>query len=160
MRKRPVPDMRNIEIFTEGNITLPYKNLAESFFSSITTSTLIQTETDKVSVNLILTDNEYIKTINNEYRGKDEPTDVISFAYRDDPFPIIDNPMEELGDIYISLERASDQAVEYDTTLADELKRLIIHGVLHLLGYDHEKSEEEEKIMNSLEEKIFKAIEI
>lgn len=152
--------MRNIEIFTEGNINLPYKNLAENFFLSITDSTLIETETDNVSVNLILTDDEYIKSINSGYRGKDKPTDVISFAYRDDPFPVIDNPMEELGDIYISLERASEQAVEYEVTLAEELKRLVIHGVLHLLGYDHELSEEDEKRMNILEEKIFNAIKI
>lgn len=152
--------MRNIEIFTEGDITLPYKGLEENFFLSITDSTLIHTETDNVAVNLILTDNEYIKTINSEFRGKDTPTDVISFAYRDDPFPIIDNPMEELGDIYISLEKASEQAVEYEVTLAEELKRLIIHGVLHLLGYDHELSVQDEKEMNSLEEKIFNAIKI
>jgi len=152
--------MRNIEIFTEGNITLPYKDLKENFFHSITESTLKQTGTDNISVNLILTDDEYIKSINSEYRGKDKPTDVISFAYRDDPFPVIDNPMEELGDIYISLEKASEQAVEYEVTLADELKRLIIHGVLHLLGYDHELSSEDEKTMNTLEEKIFNAIKI
>jgi probable rRNA maturation factor len=150
--------MRNIEIFTEGNIKLPYKTLTESFFSSITDGTLVQCKTDNVSVNLILTDNEYIQTINSEYRGKDQPTDVISFAYRDDPFPIIDNPMEELGDIYISLEKASEQAIEYEVSIEDELKRLMIHGVLHLLGYDHEKSEEDEKRMNLLEEKIFSAI--
>jgi len=152
--------MRNIEIFTEGDIVLPYKDLAESFFFSITESVLISTKTDNISVNLILTDDNYIKTINSEYRGKDKSTDVISFAYRDDPFPVIDNPMEELGDIYISLEKASEQAVEYEVSLADELKRLIIHGVLHLLGYDHEKSEAEEKKMNLLEEKLFNAIKI
>lgn len=152
--------MRNIEIFTEGDISLPYMGLGENFFLSITESTLVQTETDNVAVNLILTDNEYIKTINSEYRGKDTPTDVISFAYRDDPFPIIDNSMEELGDIYISLEKASEQAVEYEVTPAEELKRLIIHGVLHLLGYDHELSEQDEMVMNTLEEKIFNAIKI
>ena len=152
--------MRNIEIFTEGNISLPFKDLKENFFSSITESTLIHTATDNISVNLILTDNEYIKKINSEFRGKDKPTDVISFAYRDDPFPVIDNLMEELGDIYISLEKAAEQAVEYEVTVADELKRLIIHGVLHLLGYDHELSDEDEKKMNSIEEKIFNEIKI
>lgn len=152
--------MLSIEIFTEGDITLPYKELAEDFFSTITENTLIQTATDNVSLNIILTDNEYIKSINSDYRGKDTPTDVISFAYRDDPFPVIDNPMEELGDVFISLEKASEQAIEYEVTLAEELKRLIIHGVLHLLGYDHEKSDEEEKKMNALEEKIFNAVKI
>jgi len=152
--------MRRIEIFTEGNISLPYKNIQEKYFSAITDAALMQTGTDNVTVNLILTDNEYITSVNSGYRGKNKPTDVICFAYRDDPFPVIDNLMEELGDIYISLEKASEQAVEYEVTLADELKRLIIHGVLHLLGYDHEKSAEEEKIMNSLEEKIFASIRI
>ncbi len=152
--------MRNIEIFTEGNISLPYKNIGEDFFSSIAESTLLQTGTDNISLNLILTDNEYIQSINSGYRGKDTPTDVISFAYRDDPFPVIDNPMEELGDVFVSLEKASEQAIEYDVSLADELKRLIIHGVLHLLGYDHEVSAEDEKKMNFLEEKIFGAVNI
>jgi probable rRNA maturation factor len=68
--------------------------------------------------------------------------------------------MEELGDIYISLETASKQALEYEVTLVEEIKRLIIHGALHLLGYDHEKSPEEEKRMNSLEEEIFNKIKI
>jgi len=156
--------MRSIEIFTEGNITLPYEKLEEGFFSLIADSTLINTGTDNVSVNLILTDNEYIKSINTEYRGKAKSTDVISFAYRDDPFPIVDHPMnnitEELGDIYISLEKASEQAVDFEVSFADEVKRLIIHGVLHLLGYDHELSEEDEKKMNILEEKIFSEIKI
>jgi probable rRNA maturation factor len=150
--------MRLIEIFTEGSITLPYKELTEELFFTIAEKTFIETETDNISVNLILTDDEYITSINSEYRGKDKPTDVISFAYRDDPFPIIDNPMEELGDIYISLETASKQALEYEVTLVEEIKRLIIHGALHLLGYDHEKSPEEEKRMNSLEEEIFNKI--
>jgi len=152
--------MRSIEIFTEGDVALPYKDLTAELFYLITEKTFVETKTDNISVNLILTDDEYITSINSEFRGKDKPTDVISFAYRDDPFPIIDNPMEELGDIYISLETASKQAVEYEVTLAEEIKRLIIHGALHLLGYDHEKSAEEEKRMNILEEEIFDAIKI
>lgn len=152
--------MRSIEIFTEGNILLPYKNLAEIFFSSIADNALNISGTDNVSVNLILTDNEFIKSLNTEFRGKNKPTDVISFAYRDDPFPIIDNQLEELGDIYISLETASLQALEYKVTIADEIKRLIIHGILHLLGYDHEKSSDDEKIMVALEEKYFHEIKI
>lgn len=147
--------MSNIAIFTEGVISLPYKNMTEKFFYSITDTVLILTKTVNVSLNLILTDNEYIKSLNSEYRHKNKPTDVISFAYRDDPFPVIADTVEELGDIYISLEKASEQAVEYEVTLADELIRLIIHGVLHLLGYDHEISEEEEKKMNLLEDKLF-----
>ncbi len=160
MKNQPVPDMRNIGIFTEGSISLPYENFNEIFFHSVADAVLSHTKTDGISVNLILTDNGYIKTLNSGYRGKDKPTDVISFAYRDDPFPAVENSIEELGDIYISLEKASEQAVEYGVTTGDELKRLIIHGILHLLGYDHERSAEDEKIMNSLEEEIFTAVKI
>lgn len=152
--------MISIEVFTEGVISLPYKDLYEKFFSSIAKGTLLQTSTDNVTVNIILTDNEFIARINSEYRGKDGPTDVVSFAYRDDPFPVIDSQFEELGDIYISLEKAADQAVEYGVTFPEEIKRLIIHGVLHLLGYDHERSPNDEKEMTALEEKIFDTVEI
>ena len=152
--------MRNIKIFTEGDIALPYMGIKKQFFKKVTENALIHTATDNVSVNVILTDNNYMKSLNSEYRGKDVPTDVISFAYRDEPFPVIENSPEELGDIYISLEKASEQAAEYEVTLTDELKRLIIHGLLHLLGYDHEKSQEEHEKMASLEEKIFSMIKI
>lgn len=111
-------------------------------------------EADKVSISIILTDNETIHEINREYRGKDKPTDVISFAYRDEPFPSPEDIAEELGDIYISLEKAEEQAPEFEVTFRDELKRLLVHGILHLLGYDHERSPEDEKKMQALEEKI------
>ena len=152
--------MRKVKVFTEGETSLPYSGITKKYILSVSEKVLEHTETDNVSVSVILTDNEKIHKINREYRGKDKSTDVISFAYRDDPFPVIDNPMEELGDIYISLEKASEQAVEYGVTLSEELKRLIIHGVLHLLGYDHELSAEEEKRMNLLEDKIFDSIKI
>lgn len=150
--------MRNIEIFTEGNTVLPFNNIQETFFTSVAEAALILTRTDDVAVNIILTDNEYIRNLNRDHRGKDVPTDVISFAYRDEPFPVIENTPEELGDIYISLEKASEQAVEYGTSTADELKRLIIHGILHLLGYDHERSQADHEEMSSLEEKIFSRV--
>jgi probable rRNA maturation factor len=152
--------MRLIEVFIEKNIELPYKGILENFFRSIAESALVYTGTDNVSVNIILTDNSFIKSLNLEYRGKDSPTDVISFAYRDEPFPVADGSIEELGDIYISLEKAAAQADEYEVTLEDELKRLIIHGMLHILGYDHEKSPGEDERMSSLEEKIFTFIKI
>jgi probable rRNA maturation factor len=152
--------MLNIGIFTEGNLSLPYNNIPEKFFTAVTEAVLKHTDTGNVSVSIILTDNEFIRTLNSDYRGKDTATDVISFAYRDEPFPVIENVAEELGDVYISLEKASEQAAEYEVTFTDELKRLIIHGVLHLLGYDHEKSDEENERMTSLESEIFSIIDI
>jgi probable rRNA maturation factor len=83
---------------------------------------------------------------------------VISFAYRDDLFPGINGEIEELGDIYISLEKASEQSLDYEVSLKDELKRLLVHGILHLIGYDHEISDKEDKRMRDMEDKIFNEI--
>jgi len=147
-----------IEIFTEGDISLPFKDLSEDFVCKASLDTLKHLELENVSISLILSDNEYIHTINKEYRKKDNPTDVISFAYREDPFPEIETEIEELGDIYLSLEKALEQSIEYEVTLEDEVKRLLIHGILHLIGFDHEKSDEDEKTMRDKEEEILNAI--
>ena len=74
------------------------------------------------------------------------PTDIIAFSYRENPFPKIDSKSEPLGDIYISLEKASENARIYEIAFENEVKRLIIHGVLHLTGYDHDNSNEEKKM--------------
>lgn len=150
--------MHVIEIFTEGEMSLPYSGITKDYVSSISDKILELTETDNVSISVILTDNETIHEINREFRGKDKPTDVISFAYRDEPFPLPGDMTEELGDIYISLQKAAEQAAEYDVTLQAEVKRLLVHGILHLLGYDHEKSSEDEKRMQKFEEKLISDI--
>ena len=107
-----------------------------------------------ISVSFI--DNEEIHKINKEYRKIDRPTDVISFAFLDNEdrekeyksgLPVI------LGDIYISLDKASEQANEYGHSLKRELCFLFVHGLLHLLGYDHMKKEDED-IMFPLQDKI------
>lgn len=107
-----------------------------------------------ISVSFI--DNEEIHKINKEYRKIDRPTDVISFAFLDNEdrelaykskLPVI------LGDIYISLEKANEQAKEYGHSIKRELCFLFVHGLLHLLGYDHMEKEDEE-IMFPLQDKI------
>lgn len=147
--------MIDVEVFTEGTASLESDGIDEKFFIEISSIVFNHTNTDNVSVSIILTDNDEITKINNEYRDKNQSTDVISFAYRDEPFPAHDGIMEELGDVYISIDKAREQAVEYHTTLVNELKRLTIHGLLHLLGYDHEKSDEDENKMNALEQELF-----
>lgn len=107
---------------------------------------------DNVVFNVIIIDNEEIHKINKEYRGIDRPTDVISFALEDDDsFVVMDKRI--LGDIYISIDKAREQATEYGHSLLRELCFLTIHGILHLLGYDH-MEENEEKIMFELQERI------
>ncbi|MBO4355826.1 MAG: rRNA maturation RNase YbeY, partial [Clostridia bacterium] len=94
-------------------------------------------------VSVTLTDNDEIRKINAEYRNIDRPTDVLSFPIDDEDFD--DGEKCILGDIIISAEKAADQANEYGHSFKRELAFLTVHSMLHLLGYDHETSEEDEK---------------
>ncbi len=97
-------------------------------------------------VSITLTNNEYIHLLNNKYRGIDRPTDVLSFAFADsfDEEPVVEggSETEMLGDIIISVEKAQEQAKEYGHSLKRELSFLTVHGMLHLMGYDHMDEEE------------------
>ena len=97
-------------------------------------------------IELILTDNSSIQELNREYRGKDYATDVLSFPIDDD------NSIFPLGSIVISIDFVEKMALEYGHSRSNELTLLFIHGLLHLLGYDHEiddgeMREEEERII-------------
>ena len=102
--------------------------------------------------NIIIVDEEKIQYLNKNYRNKDSVTDVISFALEDDD-TFIKTDMRILGDIYICLKRAKDQSVEYGHSFLRELSFLTVHGLLHLLGYDHIEKEEEKR-MFKLQEMI------
>ena len=102
-------------------------------------------------------DNEFIHKMNREYRGVDRPTDVISFAFLDgednrDQLLHGTGPVS-LGDIYISVDKAKEQAEEYGHPLERELSFLFVHGLLHLLGYDH-MTKEDEEVMFKLQDEI------
>lgn len=108
-------------------------------------------------ISVTVTDNIHIHELNREYRGVDRPTDVLSFpmySFTDDDMPEEGPAPVVLGDIVISAERAKEQAVEYGHSFQREISFLTVHSVLHLLGYDHEVSEEAEKEMFSLQDKI------
>jgi probable rRNA maturation factor len=111
----------------------------------------------EVSVSFV--DNERIRVINRDYRGKDQPTDVISFALEEKgegEIEIIGADVPPLlGDIIISIPKAKEQAEEYGHSFMRELGFLAVHGFLHLLGYDHQ-TEEDEKTMFSKQEEILK----
>lgn len=97
---------------------------------------------ENVEFNIIFVDSDTIHEINKTYRKVDRVTDVISFALEDNKTIELDHRL--LGDIYICIERAYEQAEEYGHSFKRELSFLTIHGLLHLLGYDHmEKSDEE-----------------
>ena len=112
-------------------------------------------------VSIVLCDDPYIHALNRDYRGKDQPTDVLSFALNEgESEQIIDGPAENLlGDIIISLDTAVCQAEEYGHSLEREIAYLTVHGMLHLLGYDHE--EEADKCeMRTEEEHILELLGI
>ena len=108
-------------------------------------------------ISVTFVDNEFIHKINREYRKIDRPTDVISFAFMDGDENkdkiFHSKQMVVLGEIYISFDKAREQATAYGHSLDRELKFLFVHGLLHLLGYDH-MTEDDEKIMFSLQEEI------
>jgi probable rRNA maturation factor len=115
---------------------------------------------DGLELSLTLSGRKMIRSYNQVYRNKDKVTDVLSF-------PLFDNlriegeflpPYLELGDIFICREVAIRQAKEYELTLEQEVLRQLIHGTLHLLGFDHEVSKDEEQIMFKHEEKMYNNI--
>lgn len=109
----------------------------------------------EVSVSLL--GDETMRKRNSEFRGKNKTTDVLSFSQLEgEPFPEIQGPDMPLflGDILISVPVCISQAGQYGHPVEDEFDRLMIHGLFHLLGYDHERSEKEEKIMFAKEESL------
>ena len=112
-----------------------------------------------VIFNIIIVDNKRIQQINKDYRGIDKITDVISFALEDDETTKAPDGIRVLGDIYICIEKAREQAKEYSHSFKRELSFLAVHGLLHLLGYDH-MNEEEEKIMFAKQEEVLNYYEI
>ena len=108
---------------------------------------------ENTSFNLIIVDNNYIHELNKTYRNIDRETDVITFALEDEDTIIVPEAERILGDIYISIDRAREQAEEYGHSLLRELSFLAVHGFYHLLGYDH-MTEEEEKIMFTKQEEV------
>lgn len=109
-------------------------------------------------VSVTFTDNEGIHELNKKYRNVDKPTDVLSFPLFDYEGeceePPIDEILNNLGDIVISLEKADEQAKEFGHSFKREVAFLTVHSMLHLLGYDHERSEEEDREMRAKQSQI------
>lgn len=119
---------------------------------------------ENTEMSVTFMDNDAIQVINRDYRGKDMPTDVISFALEEEgegELPVIfeddENPFpRELGDLMISVDKAKEQAVEYGHSFERELGFLALHGFLHINGYDH-MTPEDEKEMFGLQKEILDA---
>ncbi len=137
-----------IEVFNETNEKLDteIKELKELLENICRDEKL-----DNVVFNVIIIDNAKIKEINRTYRGIDRETDVISFALEDDKTFNFED-VRILGDIYISIDKARSQSEEYGHSFKRELSFLAVHGLLHLLGYDHMTKEDEEVMFKKQEE--------
>jgi rRNA maturation RNase YbeY len=110
-------------------------------------------------LSILLVDDAQMRRLNREWRGKDRPTDVLSFSQLEaDAGPFGDEEEMPLGDVVISIDTARAQAQAGAWTLAEELNRLLLHGILHLLGYDHENGGEEERRMKAEELRLAGAL--
>lgn len=139
----------NIEVFNETNDSLD-KELNE--LKELLQNICKDEKLGNGEFNIIIVGQDKIQELNKEYRNIDRVTDVISFALEDDDtFNLEDYRV--LGDIYICIEKARDQAEEYGHSFKRELSFLAVHGLLHLLGYDH-MNEKDEKIMFTKQEEV------
>lgn len=122
-------------------------------------SLLAAVDEGESSISVTLVDDAAIQRINAEHRGKDKPTDVLSFPLFDESStdPEIDERL--LGDIVISIDTARRQAADYDAPLQNEIYRLLIHGLLHVMGHDHMEAEERAE-MEAEERRLAAAIDM
>jgi len=129
------------------------RKITKEFVKNLAEEILDYLNIENVELSIVLTDNQAIKQLNKDWRNKDKPTDVLSFPVNEKPAGY---KYTILGDVVISLPFAKKQATEIGFTEKEEILRLLAHGILHLLGYDHETSEEDAKVMFDLQDKIFK----
>lgn len=145
--------MNNIEIINETNEDIDIDDLKNVINAAFKSENVIN-----AVMNVIIIDNEKIHQINREYRGIDRPTDVISFALEDDK-TFVNVGFRVLGDIYISIDKVHEQAKLYNHSFRRELSFLTVHGILHLLGYDH-MDKEDEIVMFKKQDEILESLNI
>jgi len=145
--------MKKIGIFNNTDEELNLK-----LVKKIANFTLSKLNIKKCEANIIFVDLDEIHNINRDYRKIDRPTDVISFALEDN-FDVRVDEVRILGDIYICTTKMREQAIEYGHSETREMAFLIVHGLLHLLGYDHIKKEDED-VMFALQEEILDELKI
>lgn len=145
--------MNEFEIVNKYNYKEEYK-----YLDDVINHTLEKLNIKNAYLSIIFIDDEEMHAMNKEYRGIDRTTDVLSFALEDNDtyIPII----RQLGDIFISIPKMQEQAKEYGHSEKRELSFLVCHGLLHLLGYDHTKGKEEEKIQFGLQDEILNDLNI
>ena len=138
-----------IMIFNQTNEDIPELDLVKKVLEF----GMKKEKLNHTSFNVIIVDNNYIHELNKNYRDIDRETDVITFALEDEDSVKLPGDMRILGDIYISINKARSQAIEYGHSFEREICFLAVHGFYHLLGYDH-MNEEEEKVMFGKQEEV------
>lgn len=155
--------MKNTIYFTNRQKKVPITPAIRALIRRAVSETLREENFPRpAEVSVSFVDNEEIHTLNREYRGKDKPTDVLSFPMWEEGEDVGDvDPAGDavlLGDIILSAEKAVEQAAEYGHSTEREFAFLAVHSTLHLLGYDHEVSAEEERYMNEKQEEVLTKI--
>ena len=140
------------EIFNNSGSDVLELNILEEYVKYVTKKLKIE----GAIFNIIMVDDKEIQQLNSTYRGIDKKTDVITFALEDEDTIVMPNEERVLGDIYISIDRAKEQANEFGHSLLRELSFLAVHGFYHLLGYDH-MTPEDEKVMFKKQEEVLEA---
>lgn len=145
--------MNEFEIINEYNYDSDYK-----YLDDVINHTLDKLGIKYAYFSVILIGDEKMQEMNKNFRGLDRTTDVLSFALEDNDtyVPVI----RQLGDIFVSIPKMKEQASEYGHSEKRELSFLVCHGLLHLLGYDHTKGKEEEKIQFGLQDEILNELNI
>ena len=139
-----------VEIVRRG----PGKKVPSRKLMTIARAILDLTGQEKAELSLAFIGNTEMRRLNARYRSKDYPTDVLSFpAEKNLP---VEKPL--IGDVIISVEKAAEQAKARRRRLDEEMVTLLIHGIVHLLGYDHERSAKDARVMGRLEKKIHRQL--
>lgn len=112
---------------------------------------------DAHEISLVITDDMQIQRLNNTYRGIDKPTNVLAFPMQEGQFAEITPGL--LGDVVISCETAQREADDAKITLVERMSQLLIHGILHLMGFDHETSESDARIMETKSLEVLRKLE-
>jgi len=129
----------NQQIINETDAEIDQRRI-QKLITHIFQSEGLPTET---ILSIVFTDNATIHELNKKFLDRDCPTDVLSFNVHTEYLP---GELPILGDVYISAEEAKNQAESYLLTFQDELERLVTHGILHLIGYEHDDPEQQEKM--------------
>ena len=114
---------------------------------------LMSLKCDKKELSILFTDDKLMRELNKQYRGQDQSTDVLSFSQNENNQEELDFHL--LGDVVISTTTARKQSVQHALSLDEELILLLIHGILHLLGYDHERSDKDARHMKKKTRELF-----